>query len=81
MEPPWGIRKKDMGQPTGFLEYARVGLKERTPEERLKDFEDFHVPLSDAERRKQVTAAWTAAVDQLNKRGHRPIHGQSIRES
>ena len=52
-----GIRKKDMGQPTGFLEYARVGLKERTPEERLKDFEDFHVPLSDAERRKQVTAA------------------------
>lgn len=42
-----------MGKPTGFLEYARVGLKERTPEERLKDFEDFHVPLSDAERRKQ----------------------------
>ena len=40
-----------MGQPTGFLEYARVGLKERTPEERLKDFEDFHVPLSDAENR------------------------------
>lgn len=32
-----------MGQSTGFLEYARVGLKERTPEERLKDFEDFHV--------------------------------------
>lgn len=52
-----------MGQPTGFLEYACVGLKERTPEERLKDFEDFHVPLSDAERRKQVTAAWIAAVD------------------
>ena len=61
-----------MGQLTGFLEYARVGLK---------DYEDFHVPFSDAERRKQVTAAWTAAVDQLNKRGHRPIHGRSIRES
>ncbi len=42
-----------MGKPTGFLEYARAGLKERTPEERLKDFEDFHVPLSEAERKRQ----------------------------
>ena len=42
-----------MGKPTGFLEYARVGLKERTPSERLKNFEDFHLPLSEAERQRQ----------------------------
>ena len=33
-----------MGKPTGFLEYERKGNKEITPLERIKNFNEFHVP-------------------------------------
>ncbi len=39
-----------MGKDTGFLEYQRQDNITVAPEERLKTFEEFHVPLSDAER-------------------------------
>ena len=49
-----------MGKPTGFLEYERVEAKAVSPKERIKNFNEFHTPLSEAEQRKQ-SARWTAA--------------------
>ncbi len=42
-----------MGKPTGFMEYERTALKEAAPKTRIKNFNDFHAPLNEAERRKQ----------------------------
>ncbi|MBS5064682.1 MAG: NAD(P)-binding protein, partial [Hungatella hathewayi] len=42
-----------MGKPTGFLEYDRVTSGAVTPKVRIKDFHEFHTPLSEAEQRKQ----------------------------
>lgn len=36
-----------MGKPTGFMEFARETPAERPPLERIKDFEEFHLHLSD----------------------------------
>ena len=38
-----------MGKPTGFLEYERVEAKAVSPKERIKNFNEFHTPLSEAE--------------------------------
>ena len=50
-----------MGKPTGFLEYERVEAKAVSPKERIKNFNEFHTPLSEAEQRNRAHAAWTAA--------------------
>lgn len=42
-----------MGKPTGFLEFEREALTEIPPKERIRNFEDFHGPLSGEERKKQ----------------------------
>lgn len=42
-----------MGKSTGFLEYERQTSREESPEERIKDFCEFHTPLSTQEQRKQ----------------------------
>ena len=35
-----------MGKPTGFLEYEREEAKATSPKERIKNFNEFHEPLS-----------------------------------
>lgn len=42
-----------MGKPTGFLEYERVNNVSTAPLKRIKDFDEFHIPLSEEERRIQ----------------------------
>lgn len=42
-----------MGKTTGFLEYVRADDRARPPEERVRDWEEFHLPLPDEERRRQ----------------------------
>jgi glutamate synthase (NADPH) small chain len=42
-----------MGKPTGFMEYKRQPLDERNPVERTKDWDDYTLPLSEEEVRKQ----------------------------
>lgn len=42
-----------MGKATGFLEYQRDETPERSPLERIRDFDEFHGALSEEERRKQ----------------------------
>ena len=42
-----------MGKPTGFLEYDRVTSEAVSPLERIKNFNEFHTPLSEDEQRRQ----------------------------
>ena len=42
-----------MGKPTGFLEYERANAKAVSPKTRVKNFNEFHTPLSEAEQRRQ----------------------------
>ena len=40
-----------MGKPTGFLEYERVEAKAVSPKERIKNFNEFHTPLTEKTER------------------------------
>ena len=42
-----------MGKPTGFMEYTRKDTPVRPPEERVRDWEPFHIPLQKPARREQ----------------------------
>ena len=42
-----------MGKPTGFLDYERVEATAVSPKERIKNFNEFHTPLSEDEQSKQ----------------------------
>ncbi|HEX3020975.1 MAG TPA: glutamate synthase, partial [Lachnospiraceae bacterium] len=42
-----------MGKPTGFMEYERANNKAIKPKDRIKNFDEFHTPLSKEERKKQ----------------------------
>lgn len=42
-----------MGKPTGFMEYDRVELPERSPKERINDWNEFHEHLSEEDLQKQ----------------------------
>ncbi len=42
-----------MGKPTGFMEYERKSTPNRKPEERIKDWEEFHEHLPEEELQRQ----------------------------
>ena len=42
-----------MGKPTGFMEYQRQTVRDRGAEERVRDFNEFHIELDEDERRAQ----------------------------
>ncbi len=42
-----------MGKPTGFLEYERVTSQAAEPKNRIKNYKEFHTPLSQEEQRRQ----------------------------
>lgn len=42
-----------MGKPTGFMEYQREIPSDREPSERLKDWNEFHLPMSEEALRTQ----------------------------
>ena len=42
-----------MGKPTGFMDYNRVTGPALPPEERIRDFQEFHCRLPQAEQEKQ----------------------------
>jgi len=42
-----------MGKPTGFLEYDRITGAADAPRERIRNFNEFHAPLSEEEQKKQ----------------------------
>ena len=51
-----------MGKPTGFMDYARRENRVRPPLERVRDWEPFHLPCSEAERREQGARCMNCGV-------------------
>ena len=43
-----------MGKSTGFMEYERKGNAAVSPLERIKNFNEFHEPLPEEERKKRI---------------------------
>ena len=43
-----------MGKPTGFLDYERVDSEAVKPKNRIKNFNEFHTPLTVEEQRQQA---------------------------
>lgn len=46
-----------MGKPTGFLEYTRREDGRRPAAERVRDWDEFHLPLPEEIRRQQGARA------------------------
>lgn len=51
-----------MGKPTGFLEYDRKNDKAAEPLERIKNFNEFHTPMSEKERKEQAARCMNCGV-------------------
>ena len=51
-----------MGKPTGFLDYERRANPVRPPLERIKDWEEFHLPASEEQRREQGARCMNCGV-------------------
>ena len=51
-----------MGKATGFLEYNRVDAGHRSPGERLRDWDEFIVPLNPDEQRQQAARCMNCGV-------------------
>lgn len=51
-----------MGKPTGFIEYERQGNEETGAKERIRNFNEFHVPMSEEERRTQAARCMDCGV-------------------
>ena len=51
-----------MGKPTGFLEYTRTDNTAISPLERIKNFNEFHLPLTDDERKTQAARCMDCGV-------------------
>ena len=51
-----------MGKLTGFMEYERVERPERRISERIKDYKEFHTPLSETEQKKQAARCMNCGV-------------------
>lgn len=42
-----------MGKPTGFLDYERATSQSEAPKNRIRNFNEFHTPLTEEQQRKQ----------------------------
>ena len=51
-----------MGKPTGFMDYERETAKAGSPKERIKNFNEFHTPLSKEEQQKQGARCMNCGV-------------------
>lgn len=51
-----------MGKPTGFLEYTRTQNTAIAPLERIKNFNEFHLPLPEEERKTQAARCMDCGV-------------------
>lgn len=51
-----------MGKPTGFLDYERKESSANKPLERIKNYNEFHAPLTEAQRREQAARCMDCGV-------------------
>ena len=55
-------RRINMGKPTGFLEYERKNNQAVEPLERIKNFNEFHTPMREKDRREQAARCMNCGV-------------------
>ncbi len=63
-----------MGKPTGFLDYERAERPGAAPEERVRDFSEFHGELSERERREQGARCMNCGVPFCQSEFGCPLH-------
>ncbi|MCM1007745.1 MAG: glutamate synthase subunit beta [Ruminococcus flavefaciens] len=51
-----------MGKPTGFLDFERTDSAAIEPAERIKNYNEFHTPLSDEQRKQQAARCMDCGV-------------------
>lgn len=51
-----------MGKPTGFMEYERETAEAALPEQRIRNFHEFHTPLSREKQRRQAARCMACGV-------------------
>ncbi|MFV0465360.1 MAG: glutamate synthase subunit beta [Lachnospiraceae bacterium] len=51
-----------MGKPTGFLEFERETATSVEPKERIKNFDEFHIPLSEKRQKEQGARCMNCGV-------------------
>jgi hypothetical protein len=54
-----------MGKPTGFLDYEREDARAESPKERIKHFNEFHIPLSRFTKTAFVTSPFLFILNSL----------------
>ncbi len=68
-----------MGKPTGFMEYKREDAPAYSVKERIKNFDEFHDPLSKEDQQNRVQDAWTAACLSVRQECRLVLHSQAVR--
>jgi len=66
-----------MGKATGFMEYDRVAAKDVAPEERLKNWDEFHVNLPEDIQKEQGARCMDCGIPFC----HTPSPAQTISPS
>ena len=51
-----------MGKPTGFIEYDRKDNLAIEPLKRIKNFKEFHTPMSEKDRKEQASRCMNCGV-------------------
>lgn len=51
-----------MGKPTGFMEFKRMAKKRTEPLERIKNFNEFYIPLNEENRKQQAARCMNCGV-------------------
>ena len=51
-----------MGKPTGFMEFRRMAKKRTEPLERIKNFNEFYIPLNEESRKQQAARCMNCGV-------------------
>ena len=51
-----------MGKPTGFLDYQRENGESISPKKRIKNFQEFHLPLSQEQQKEQAARCMDCGV-------------------
>ena len=67
-----------MGKPTGFMEIDRQTSREIAPEERIKNFNEFHIPLHCDEQQAQGARCMDCGVPLLPERHDDRRHGKRL---
>lgn len=67
-----------MGKPTGFIDYERVDSEAVKPKNRIKNFNEFHTPLTIEEQRQQAARCMDAAYRSAVGKG---VKGDGVRLS